>query len=185
MHSMIRVEEFNSKIKEVLITKEEIESAVKKAGKQISDSYDGRPILLVSILKGAFVFMADLCRAITVPCEIGFMCTKSYFNSTVSSGNVQITMDLEQDISNYHVIIVEDIIDTGRTLNEVVKILKTRNPLSLRVVTLLDKPSRRVVDFEADMSLFTIPDRFVIGYGLDCGEHYRNLPYIAEYDCEK
>lgn len=178
------VEEFSGKIKRVLITKEEIEQAVKQAGKQISESYDGRPILLVSILKGAFVFMADLCREITVPCEIGFMCAKSYFDGTVSAGNVTITMDLEQDISNYHVIIVEDIIDTGRTLSEIVKILRSRNPLSLKVVTLLDKPSRRVVDFEADVSLFTIPDHFVIGYGLDCGEYFRNLPYIAEYNTE-
>ena len=178
------VEEFRSKIKRVIISEEEIAAAIKKVGKQISDSYDGRPILLVSILNGAFVFMADLCRAITVPCEIGFMCAKSYYNGTVSSGVVKITMDLEQDISKYHVIIVEDIIDTGRTLNDVVKLLITRNPLSLRVVTLLDKPSRRKVDFKADISLFTIPDHFVIGYGLDCGEYYRNLPYIAEYDEE-
>ena len=175
------MEAYNNKIKRIIITKEEIDEAIKKAGKEISDSYDGRPILLVSVLKGAFVFMADLCRAITVPCEIGFMCAKSYFSGTVSTGNVQITMDLDHDISNYHVIIVEDIIDTGRTLKEIVEILKARNPISLKVVTLLDKPSRRLVDFEADMSLFTIPDHFVIGYGLDCAEYYRNLPYIAEY----
>ena len=179
--SMKTVEEFNSKIKRVLITEEEIREATKKAGKEISDSYDGNPILLVSILKGAFVFMADLMREITVPCEIGFMVAKSYYSGTVSTGAVKITMDLEQDISKYHVIIVEDIIDTGRTLNDVVNLLKTRNPLSLKVVTLLDKPSRRKVDFAADVSLFTIPDHFVIGYGLDCGEYYRNLPYIAEY----
>lgn len=176
------IENFNKHIKGVLISKEEIDAAVAKAGKDISDSYDGRPILLVSILKGAFVFMADLCRAITVPCEIGFMCAKSYYNGTTSSGVVKITMDLEYDISNYHVIIVEDILDTGRTLNDVVKMLKARNPLSLKVVTLLDKPERRVVDFQADVSLFTIEDKFVIGYGLDCNEQYRNLPYIAEYD---
>ena len=175
------IEEFNRKIKRVVITKEEIDAAIKTVGAEIDASYDGRPILLVSILKGAFVFMADLCRAITVPCEIGFMCAKSYFEGTTSSGNVKITMDLSQDISKYHVIIVEDIIDTGRTLKEVVAILKQRNPLSLKVVTLLDKPDRRVVDFKADKVLFTIPDFFVIGYGLDCGEHFRNLPYIAEY----
>jgi hypoxanthine phosphoribosyltransferase len=175
------MEAYNSKIKRVIITKEEIDEAIKKAGKEISDSYDGRPILLVSILKGAFVFMADLCRAIDVPCEIAFMCAKSYYSGTVSTGKVQITMDLEQDISNYHVIIVEDIIDTGRTLKEIVEILKGREPLSLKVITLLDKPSRRLVDFKADVSLFTIPDYFVIGYGLDCAENYRNLPYIAEY----
>ena len=176
------IENFNKHIKGVLISKEEIDAAVAKAGKDISDSYDGRPILLVSILKGAFVFMADLCRAITVPCDIGFMCAKSYYNGTTSSGVVKITMDLEYDISNYHVIIVEDILDTGRTLHDVVKLLKSRNPLSLKVVTLLDKPSRRKVDFTADVSLFTIEDKFVIGYGLDCNEQYRNLPYIAEYD---
>ena len=182
MAIMKSVEEYNSKIKRVLITEEEIQEAIKKAGKEISDSYDGRPILLVSILKGAFVFMADLCRAITVPCEIGFMVAKSYYAGTTSSGVVKIEMDLDQDISNYHVIIVEDIIDTGRTLNDVVHMLKLRNPLSLKVVTLLDKPSRRKVDFKADVSLFTIPDHFVIGYGLDCAEYYRNLPYIAEFD---
>lgn len=178
------IDEFHGKIKRVVITKEEIDEAIKKAGKQISDNYDGRPILLVSILKGSFVFMADLCRAITVPCEIGFMCAKSYYSGTVSSGVVKITMDLDRDISGYHVIIVEDIIDTGRTLNDVVRILKERNPLSVSVVTLLDKPSRRLVDFKADIVLFTIPDFFAIGYGLDCGEIYRNLPYIAEYAAE-
>ena len=182
MKNIHSVEDFNGRIKRVIITEEEIAAAIKKAGQEISATYDGRPILLVSILKGAFVFMADLCRAITVPCEIGFMCAKSYYQGTVSSGVVKITMDLDQDVSNYHVIIVEDIIDTGRTLNDIVKLLKARNPLSLRVVTLLDKPSRRLVDFEADMSLFTIPDLFVIGYGLDYGEFFRNLPYIAEYE---
>ena len=179
---MKTVEEFNRKIKRVLVSEEEIKEAIARVGKEISDSYDGRPILLVSILKGAFVFMADLCRAITVPCEIGFMAAKSYYSGTVSSGAVKVTMDLDQDISQYHVIIVEDIIDTGRTLSDVVKLLQGRNPLSLKVVTLLDKPSRRVVDFKADVALFTIPDHFVIGYGLDCAEYYRNLPYIAEYD---
>ena len=174
--------EFNSKIKRVLITEEEIDAKIKEAGKYIDSLYDGRPILLVSILKGAFVFMADICRAVTGPCEIGFMCAKSYYSGTESSGVVRITMDLDQDIKDYHGVIIEDIIDTGRTLNDVVKMLLAREPLSLKVVTLLDKPSRRIVDFKADMALFTIPDHFVIGYGLDCGEYYRNLPYLAEYD---
>jgi hypoxanthine phosphoribosyltransferase len=177
-------EEFQKKIKRVLITEEEIREGVKRAGKVIDDMYDGTPILLVSVLKGAFVIMADVCRAVTVPCEIGFMCAKSYYEGTVSSGVVQITMDLSQDISKYHVVILEDIVDTGRTLNDIVALLKSRNPLSLRVITLLDKPSRRLVDYNPDMALFTIPDHFVIGYGLDCAEYYRNLPYIAEYDCE-
>ena len=179
---VISVEDFQSKIKRIIITEQQIKEAIEKVGKQISDSYDGRPFLLVSILKGSFVFLADLCRAITVPCEIGFIRAKSYFSGTVSSGNVEITMDLEHDISKYHVIIVEDIIDTGRTLKYVAELLKSRNPLSFKIITLLDKPSRRKIDLKADISLFTIPDYFVIGYGLDCAEYYRNLPYIAEYN---
>ena len=174
-------EEWKSKIKRVLISEEEIRKELKKAGALIDSFYDGSPILLVSTLKGSFVFMADLCREVTVPCEIAFMAAKSYFEGTESSGHVEITMDLKHDISKYHVIIVEDIIDTGRTLNEIKKILAVRNPLSLRIITLLDKPDRRVVELKADHSLFTIPDYFVIGYGLDYGEFYRNLPYIAEF----
>ena len=182
MKPVYSIDDYKGRIRRVLITEKEIAEAIQKAGREIDKLYDGRPILLVSILKGAFVFMADICRAVSVPCEIGFMCAKSYYEGTVSSGVVQITMDLDRDISGYHVVIVEDIIDTGRTLNDIVGILKGRNPLSIHVVTLLDKPSRRIVDFKADLSLFTIPDHFVIGYGLDCGELYRNLPYIAEYD---
>ena len=177
-------ERYKNGIKRVMISAEEIAAAIQKTGKIIDEWYDGRPVLLVSILKGSFVFLADLCRAIESPCEIGFMCAKSYYNGTVSSGVVKITMDLDQDISQYHVIIVEDIVDTGRTLNDVVKMLQARNPLSLKVVTLLDKPSRRLVDFTPDIALFTIPDFFVIGYGLDGAEYYRNLPYIAEYNLD-
>ena len=176
------IEEYNRRIKRVLISEEEIKTEIKKAAKKIDALYDGRPILMVSVLKGAFVFLADLARAVTVPCEIGFMCAKSYYSGTESSGVVNITMDLDQDVSEYHLVIVEDIIDTGRTLNSLIKMLKSRNPVSLTVVTLLYKPSRRTVELNADISLFTIPDSFVIGYGLDCAEYYRNLPYIAEYD---
>ncbi|MBQ9691897.1 MAG: hypoxanthine phosphoribosyltransferase [Clostridia bacterium] len=184
MKKINSIDDYTKRIKRVLVTEEEIKQAIAKAGKEIDAMYDGRPILLVSILKGAFVFLADICRAVSVPCEVAFMCAKSYYDGTVSSGNVKITMDLNQDITNYHVVIVEDIVDTGRTLKDIVALLKTRNPLSLKVVTLLDKPSRRVVDFQADMALFTIPDHFVIGYGLDYDEYFRNLPYIAEY-CEE
>jgi len=181
MKKINSVEEFNKRIKNILITKEEIDEKIKEAGKYIDAIYDGRPILLVSILKGAFVFMADICRAVTVPSEIGFMCAKSYYEGTESSGVVKITMDLDRDISGYHVVIIEDIVDTGRTLNDIMKLLSARNPISLHVVTLLDKPSRRIVEFTPDLSLFTIPDHFVIGYGLDYDEYFRNLPYIAEY----
>ena len=173
------IAKYNSHINGVLISEQEIKDALVKAGKYIDNLYDGKPILLVSILKGAFVFMSDLARHVTVPCEIDFMCAKSYFSGTTSTGKVNIIMDLDHDLKDYHLVIVEDIIDTGRTLKEVVSILKSRNPLSLHVVTLLDKPSRRVVDFEADYTLFSIPDHFVIGYGLDCAEKYRNLPYLG------
>ena len=175
-------EDFDAKIKSVLITEEEIKNAIGRAGEYINNLYDGRPILIVSILKGAFVFMADVLRAVTVPSEIDFMVAKSYYSGTVSSGMVQITMDLTHDVGDYHVVILEDIVDTGRTLHDVVGLLKERHPLSLHVITLLDKPERRVVDYTPDLSLFVIPDRFVIGYGLDYGEYFRNLPYIAE--CE-
>ena len=175
------IDEFRGKIKRIIISEEEIKSAVKKVGEMINSSYDGRPILLVSILKGSFIFLSDLCREINVPCEIGFMAAKSYYEGTQSSGIVKITMDLQQDVSKYHVIIVEDIVDTGRTLKDVAKLIKSRKPISFKVITLLDKPDRRIVDFNVDYSLFTIPDLFVIGYGLDCGEYFRNLPYIAEF----
>ncbi len=174
-------EAYESKIKSVLIPEEEIKSAIVRASEYINNLYDGKPILLVSILKGAFLFMADVLRTVTVPCEIDFMVAKSYYSGTVSSGMVQITMDLSHDVKDYHLVILEDIVDTGRTLRDVVGLLKERNPLSLHVITLLDKPDRRVVDYTPDLSLFVIPDRVVIGYGLDCNEYYRNLPYIAEY----
>ncbi|MBR2337298.1 MAG: hypoxanthine phosphoribosyltransferase [Clostridia bacterium] len=174
--------EHNQRIKRIIISDEQIQEKIKEVGAKLSVEYEGKPLLLVSVLKGAFIFMADLCRAIKIPTEIDFMSASSYGAGTVSSGTVRIDFDLKHDISNYHVVIVEDIIDTGRTLKEIVRLLNGRNPLSIKVVTLLDKPSRRVVEFEADEALFTIPDLFVIGYGLDYNEYYRNLPYIAEYE---
>lgn len=177
---VVNKNDFFGKIKKILIPEDQIQEKIAEVGKQISEEYEGKPLLLISILNGAFVFMADICRTISIPCEIGFMAAKSYAG-TQSTGEVKISLDVTQDLSQYHVIIVEDIIDTGRTLSLVVEKLKERNPLSLKVVTLLDKPERRVVDFKADIALFTIPDHFVIGYGLDFDEAYRNLPYIAEY----
>lgn len=176
------MENDHGNIKRIIITEEEISKAVEAAGKKLSLEYAGKPVLLVSILKGAFIFLGDICRCMDIPCRVDFMETKSYFGGTESSGKVEITMDLKHDVSKYHVIIVEDIIDTGRTLNEVVRIIRERHPLSVRIVTLLDKPSRRTVDISADLSLFTIPDYFVVGYGLDYDGYYRNLPYIAEFE---
>lgn len=173
--------QYQDHIRRVMISEEEIRAAIAKASAEIDAEYAGKPLLLVSILKGAFVFLADLSRAVSIPCEIGFMQAQSYYEGTTSSGKVNITLDLTQDISQYHVLIVEDIIDTGRTLKLVAEELRRRNPLSLKIITLLDKPDRRVVEITADRTLFTIPDEFVIGYGLDCAEYYRNLPYIAEY----
>ena len=179
MMSLISSRDYEKQIAEVLISEQELQGAVQRAGAMISEDYKGKPLLLVSILKGAFIFLADLSRAISIPCEIGFMQAQSYFEGTESKGTVNITLDLTQNISEYHVIIVEDIIDTGRTLNLVAEKLRERNPLSLKIMTLLDKPDRREVNLKADVSLFTIPDKFVIGYGLDYAEYYRNLPYIG------
>ncbi|MBQ6676353.1 MAG: hypoxanthine phosphoribosyltransferase [Ruminococcus sp.] len=173
--------EYKSKIRRTLITQEQISEKLKEYGELISEEYSGKPLLLVSILKGAFIFLGDISRNITIPHEIAFMAAQSYFEGTSSSGTVNITLDIAQDISEYNLLIVEDIIDTGRTLKVIFERLKERHPLSIKVITLLDKPERRVVKFEPDYTLFTIPDHFVIGYGLDCGEYYRNLPYIAEY----
>ncbi len=181
MKKILTKEQYENHIKCVRISAEEIQAKIKETGKIINSWYDGRPMLLVSVLNGSFVFMADICREINVPVEIAFMKAESY-SGTNSTGNVNITLDLKQDISKYNVVILEDIIDSGRTLKVIVEKLKKRNPLSLRVVTLLDKPSRRKVDFTADVVLFTIPDFFVIGYGLDCDEYFRNLPFIGEYN---
>ena len=167
-------------IKRVLISREEIQNEVKKTGQLLTREYAGKRLLVAGILKGSFVFMADLVREIKIPCEIDFLAAKSYGDGTVSSGTVEITRDIGRDISEYHLVLVEDIIDTGRTLLEIKKLLSEREPLSLSVVALLDKPERRAVEFKADHALFTIPDVFAVGYGLDCGERFRNLPYIAE-----
>ena len=172
-------EEWKSKIKRVLISEEEIRKELKKAGALIDSFYDGSPILLVSILKGAFVFMADLCREVTVPCEIAFMAAKSYFEGTESSGHVEITMDLKHDISKYHVIIVEDIIDSGLTMQYLRQLFGARNPASITTISFLDKASRHPESYKTDMCGFEIPDEFVVGYGLDYANYYRNLPYIG------
>ncbi len=174
----------STQIKKIIISEDEIRRKIAEAGRTISEKYFGKPLILISVLKGAFIFLSDLCRAVEIPCEIGFMQAKSYYNGTNSSGIVNITMDIDKDISGYHVIIVEDIIDTGRTLHDIAELLKQRNPLSLEIITLLDKPERRVVPLKPWLSLFTVPDVFLVGYGLDCGEKFRNLPYIAEY-CEQ
>ncbi len=173
---------YESRIKRIIISEDEIKQQIVNVGNQINAEYEGKPLLLIGILKGSFIFMADFCRTLTIPCQTGFIRAQSYYDGTSSSGNVTITTELIPDISKYHVIIVEDIIDTGRTLSKTIELLKERNPLSLKVITLLDKPQRRLVDLKADISLFTIPDYFVIGYGLDYSEEYRNLPYIAEFD---
>lgn len=174
-------EELKKHVKQILITEKQIKKGIKRAAKFIDNLYDGKPIVLVSILKGSFIFLADVCRELTVPSEIDFMCAKSYYEGTTTTGKVNIVMDLHRDIKDCHVVIIEDIVDTGRTLTDILKLLKDRGPASLHVVTLLDKPSRRLVDFSADLSLFVIPDLFVVGYGLDCAELFRSMPYIAEF----
>ncbi len=166
----------------IIITEDEIRKKVATAGHLISMEYKDKPLLILGILNGSFVFVSDLCRNITIPCEIEFMRVRSYFDSTVSSGSVEIISGLNVDVSKYNVIIAEDIIDTGRTLKEVVRILLDRAPQSLKIITLLDKPARRKIDLKPDIALFTIPDMFVVGYGLDYNGLYRNLPYISKFE---
>ncbi len=162
----------------VLITREEIKDAVEKLGKRISKDYEGKELLLVCILKGAFVFCSDLVRNITIPVTLDFLSASSYGQTSVSSGNVQIYKDLETDIIGKHVLLVEDIIDTGLTLKVLKGIMTVRNPASVKICTLLDKKDRRKVDITPEYCCFSIPDEFVVGYGLDYSEKYRNLPDI-------
>ncbi len=164
---------------EILIDERTIAAQIKRSAAALSARYSGAPLLFVSVLKGAFIFMADYIRNVDISCEAAFMAVSSYGDSTESSGDVKIRLDIDRDISQYHVVILEDITDTGRTLAKVVDMLRDRHPLSLEVISLLDKPGRRVNDFVPDEALFTIPDLFVVGYGLDYAEKFRNLPYIA------
>ena len=166
-------------IKEVLYSEAYIDSMVKRVGAEISRDYADKNLLLVSVLKGSVVFMADLMRAITIPARIDFMCVSSYGSGTKTSGVVKIKKDLDGDIYGKNVIIIEDIIDTGTTLKFLKAHLADRNPKSIKVCTLLDKPSRRLVDLKADYVGFEIENLFVIGYGLDYDQKYRNLPYVS------
>lgn len=166
-------------ILEVLITEEEIQQKIKELGAQLSKDYEGRDPLVICVLKGAFIFMADLSKRLTIPLEMDFMAVSSYGASTKSSGVVKIIKDLDTPVEGRNVLIVEDIIDSGLTLSYLIDVLERRNALSISVVTLFDKPARRTVDLEADYTGFTIPDSFIVGYGLDYNEKYRNLPYIG------
>lgn len=163
----------------VLITEEEIMAKVKELGMQISKDYAGKDLLIVGILKGAVLFMSDLIRALDISVNIDFMAVSSYGKSTESSGAVRILKDLDTSIEGRNILIVEDIIDTGLTLKYLTENLLSRGPKTIKVCTFLDKPERRKVDIISDYTGFAIPDEFVVGYGLDFAEKYRNLPYIA------
>jgi hypoxanthine phosphoribosyltransferase len=165
--------------KEILISKPEIDDRVQRLADEISRDYEGKELVLIGILKGAFVFMADLIRCLRIPCEVDFVRLASYGTGTVSSGNIMITKDIETPIRGRDVLIVEDIVDTGLTLYFLVDKLKEREPESLKVCVLLDKKERRKVPFEAEYVGFDIPDRFVVGYGLDFNEMYRFLPDVC------
>ncbi len=167
-------------ILEILYSEEELKRRVAVLGEQISRDYaDKDNVVLVGILRGSYIFMADLSRSITIPCRIDFMAASSYGKGTSSSGQIEIKKDLSDPIQNAHVILVEDILDSGNTLDYLTKILTARNPASIRICTLLDKPERRVKPITADYYGFLVPDAFVVGYGLDYAEKYRNLPYIG------
>lgn len=172
-------------VAEVLLTEERIRQRARELGQQISADYKGQDLLLVCVLKGAITFLADLMREITIPHAIDFMAISSYGASTESSGVVRILKDLDTNIEGRNVLIVEDIIDTGRTLSYITRNLRTRRPKSLRICTLLSKPSRREIEIPLHYVGFEIPNKFVIGYGLDFAEIYRSLPYIGVLKQEK
>ena len=163
----------------VLIPEEEVDRRIKELGEKISEDYAGKQIHLICILKGGVFFMCELAKRITVPVSMDFMCVGSYGDGTKSSGVVRIAKDLDESIENKEVLIVEDIVDSGNTLYYLMDVLKKRNPAGMRLCTILDKPDRRVKDVKADYLGFEIPDEFVVGYGLDYAQKYRNLPFIG------
>ena len=171
--------EMDQDILKVLITEQELKDCVRKLGQQISRDYQGKNLLMVSVLKGSVVFMSDLMRSITIPARIDFMSVSSYGSGVKTSGVVKIIKDLDQQLEGKDLLIVEDILDSGMTLSYLSQLLKARNPKSIRIATLLDKPERRTADIQADYYGFQVPDAFVVGYGLDYDEKYRNLPYIG------
>jgi hypoxanthine phosphoribosyltransferase len=166
-------------IGDILVPADALQERVRELGARISQDYEGKRLLLVAVLKGAIFFISDLMRAIDVDCEVDFMAVASYGSGTDSSGVVRIIKDLDATIEDRHVLIVEDIVDSGLTLQYLLRTLGARNPASLQVCALLDKPDRRKVELPTRYVGFEIPDRFAIGYGLDYGERYRNLPYVA------
>ena len=163
----------------VLITEEEVDARIRELGEKISKEYEGKQIHLICVLKGGVFFMCELAKRITVPVSMDFMCVGSYGDGTKSSGVVRLAKDLDESIENKEVLIVEDISDSGNTLYYLMDVLRQRKPASLRLCTLLDKPDRRVKDVHVDWTGFEIPDEFVVGYGLDYAQKYRNLPYIG------
>lgn len=163
----------------ILCTQEEVARRIQELGAQLTQDYAGKNPLVVGVLRGSFIFMADLVRSMDTPLEIDFVSASSYGAAAVSSGTVNFRLDLEKDIAGRHVLVVEDILDTGRTLAKLVEELKGRQPASLKLCVLLDKPERRVTPLEADYVGFTVPDEFVVGCGLDYDQRYRQLPYIG------
>jgi len=166
-------------IQEVLFSEEQLAARVKELGAQLTQDYAGQEILMIGVLRGAIIFMADLARAVQVPVVFDFMAVSSYGSSTSSTGVVRILKDLDEDVEGKHILIVEDIIDSGLTLSYLVENLKSRKPRSIKICTLLNKPERRKADVPVDYNGFTIPDHFVVGYGLDFAGKYRNLPFIG------
>lgn len=165
-------------IERVLLTEEQIHGRIQELGQELAGEYEGKRPIFVGILKGVVLFFSDMVRAIPIDCQFDFMCVSSY-KGTQSTGTINVKMDLSADIAGRHVVILEDIIDSGLTLKHTVEYLKTKGPASVKICTLLDKPDRRMADIQADYVGFTIPNEFVVGYGLDYDEAYRNLPYVG------
>lgn len=169
----------------VLLPEEEVDARIQAMGEQISRDYEGKQVHLICVLKGGSFFLCELAKRITVPVSLDFMAVSSYGSGTESKGVVKIVKDLDEPIKDKDVLVVEDIVDSGRTLNYLLEMLRGRGPKSLRLCTLLDKPERRVVDVDVDYTGFQIPDEFVVGYGLDYDQRYRNLPYIGVVEFDK
>lgn len=179
------MQDYQELIQEILVSEDELQERIIELGEEISRDYQGKDLHMICILRGGVVFLTDLMRRITIPNTIDFMAVSSYGTARQSTGQVRITLDLKEEIHNRNVLLVEDIVDSGYTIASVLDFLQTRHPKSLRVCTMLNKPERREVEVPVDYCGFTIPNKFVFGYGLDLDEYYRNLPFVAAVNLEK
>jgi hypoxanthine phosphoribosyltransferase len=181
----VKMQDYHEYLDQILVNEEQLQKRIAELGAEISRDYSGKSLHMICILRGGVMFLTDLMRQVTIPCTVDFMAVSSYGTARKSTGQVRITLDLNQEIQARHVLLVEDIVDSGYTIRSVLDLLETRKPLSLKVCTLLDKPERREVDVPIHYRGFQIPNKFVFGYGLDIDEYYRNLPFIGTVDLNR